>query len=222
VTGRRKLKPEMAASLPPTAAGMESIVVIDDRLAGLIRFHDRPRTESQPFIGHLKPKHRVEDLIILSGDREIEVQHLAKFVGITDARAGLAPEQKLEIVKGYTAKAPTLFLGDGINDAPAMLAATVGIALGQGSDLTAEAAGAVIMEPSLGKVDELLHIGKRMRRIALESAVGGMALSGVGMILAALGYLPPIAGAISQEVIDLLAVLNAVRASVPGKDLQDF
>jgi P-type E1-E2 ATPase len=160
--------------------------------------------------------------MILSGDRDAEVQHLAEIVGIKDVQAGLTPEQKLQIVRDRTSRMPTLFLGDGINDAPAMLAATVGVAFGQSSDITAEAAGAVIMEPSLGKVDELLHIGIRMRRIALESAVGGMALSAVGMLLAALGYLPPIAGAVGQEAIDLLAVLNSLRASIPGKVLQDF
>lgn len=222
VTGRRKLSSELADLLPETAPGMESVVVIDGALAGLIRFHDRPRKESKPFIGHLRPKHKVEELIILSGDRDIEVQHLADIVGIQDVRASLTPEQKLQIVKERTAKIPTLFLGDGINDAPAMLAATVGVAFGQSSDITAEAAGAVIMEPTLGKVDELLHIGMRMRRIALQSAVGGMLLSTAGMFLAAFGFLPPIAGAIGQEIIDLLAVLNAVRASIPVKELQDF
>src|SRR6185312_9198415 len=121
---------------------------------------------------------------------DIEVRHLADIVGIKEVRASLAPEQKLQIVRDRTAARPTLFLGDGINDAPAMLAATVGVAFGQNSDITAEAAGAVIMEPTLGKVDELLHIGLRMRRIALESAVGGMVLSFAGMIAAALGYLP--------------------------------
>jgi heavy metal translocating P-type ATPase len=222
VTGRRKITPELVALLPPTAPGMECVVIIDDQLAGLIRFHDRPRRESKPFIGHLRPKHQVNQLVILSGDRDAEVRHLAEIVGIQDVRAGLSPEQKLQIVKDHTAKAPTLFLGDGINDAPAMLAATVGVAFGQNSDITAEAASAVIMEPTLGKVDELLHIGKRMRRIALESAVGGMVLSAFGMFLAALGFLPPIAGAIGQEVIDLFAVLNALRASIPGKELRDF
>ncbi|MGB7189250.1 MAG: heavy metal translocating P-type ATPase [Acidobacteriaceae bacterium] len=222
VTGRRKLSSELADLLPRTAPGMESVIVIDGAPAGLIRFHDRPRKESKPFIGHLRPKHKVEEIVILSGDRDIEVQHLAEIVGIQDVRASLTPEQKLQIVKERTAKTPTLFLGDGINDAPAMLAATVGIAFGQSSDITAEAAGAVILEPTLGKVDELLHIGKRMRRIALQSAVGGMLLSTAGMFLAAFGFLPPIAGAIGQEVIDLLAVLNAVRASIPAKELQDF
>ncbi len=222
VTGRRKLKPELASMLPPSISGMECVVVVDGTLFGLIRFHDRPRSESKPFIHHLKPRHHVRHLMILSGDRDLEVQHLAEIVGISDVRSSLSPEQKLQIVREETAKTSTLFLGDGINDAPAMLAATVGVAFGQNSDITAEAAGAVILEPTLGKVDELLHIGLRMRRIALESAVGGMVLSSAGMIAAALGYLPPITGAIGQEIIDLLAVLNALRASIPGKELQDF
>jgi cation transport ATPase len=78
------------------------------------------------------------------------------------------------------------------------------------------------METSLGKIDELMHIGRRMRRIALQSALGGMLASIVGMIAAAMGYLPPIGGAIAQEIIDLLAVLNAVRVALPTDDLQDF
>lgn len=222
VTGRRKLPPEMAAALPASASGMECVIVVDNLVSGLLRFHDRPRKEGKPFISHLRPKHHVNHLMILSGDRDSEVQHLADIVGITDVRASLTPEEKLEIVRAETEKTPTLFLGDGINDAPAMMAATVGVAFGQNSDITAEAAGAVILEPTLGKVDELLHIGKRMRRIALQSAVGGMVLSSLGMIAAALGFLPPLAGAVGQEVIDLFAVLNAVRASIPTKELQDF
>ncbi|WP_051979191.1 heavy metal translocating P-type ATPase [Edaphobacter aggregans] len=222
VAGRRKLAPEIAKLLPASTSGMECVVLSDGQLVGLFKFHDRPRKEGQPFIRHLKPKHHINHLMILSGDRDSEVQHLAHIVGITDVRANLTPEDKLKIVRNETEKAPTLFLGDGINDAPAMMAATVGVAFGQNSDITAEAAGAVILEPTLGKVDEFLHIGNRMRRIALQSAIGGMVLSSVGMMAAAFGLLPPLAGAIGQEIIDLLAVLNAVRTSIPTKELRDF
>src|SRR4029078_5983295 len=93
---------------------------------------------------------------------------------------------------------------------------------GQNSDVTAEAADAVIMDSSLEKIDEFMHIGRRMRNIALQSALGGMALSVGGMLLAAIGYLPPVAGAVMQEIIDVAAVLNALRTAIPPKALSDF
>ena len=160
--------------------------------------------------------------MLVSGDRESEVQYLAETVGIMEVHAGTSPEEKVEIVKRETAHDKTLFVGDGINDAPALLAATVGVAFGSASDITAEAADAVVLELALGKIDELMHIGRRMRRIALQSALGGMIASIVGMIFAAGGYLQPIGGAIGQELIDLFAVLNAVRVALPTNKLQDF
>jgi heavy metal translocating P-type ATPase len=201
--------------------GLECVVTIDGHLAARYRFRDAPRTESPSFIQHLGPRHAFDRQIIISGDRESEVRYLAEAVGIKEIYAGQSPEDKLALVRVETARAKTLYIGDGINDAPAMLAATVGIAIGQNSDVTAEAASVVVMENSLRHVDEFMHISERMRRIALQSAVGGMLLSGVAMIVAAMGYLPPVAGAVTQEVIDLLAILNALRVAFPPRNLAD-
>ena len=222
ITGRKQLeakRPELAALLPPTEAGMECILLINDDYAATFRFRDVPRAESRSFIRHLVPKHNVQRIMLVSGDREAEVRYLGNEVGISEIRFGKSPEEKVAIVREEASRAPTLFVGDGINDAPAMQAATVGIAFGKNSDITAEAADAVVMESSLQKVDELIHIGRRMRRIALQSAVGGMAMSMVGMLIAAAGYLPPVAGAIAQEFVDAAAVLNAVRVALPSKDV---
>jgi P-type E1-E2 ATPase len=208
--------------LPPFEGGMEAVILVDDRLAGLLRFRDEPRADGSPFIRHLSGRHGFERILLVSGDRESEVRYLAAQVGITEVHAGQSPEQKLALVRELTRLGPTVFLGDGINDAPALTAATVGIAFGQGSDITSEAAGAVILDSSLQRVDELLHIGRRMRAIALQSAVGGMALSLIGMGFAAAGLLPPVAGAVAQEVIDLLAILNALRVALPPKALSDY
>ena len=208
--------------LPPIAAGLECLVFLDGVFASLFRFEDSPRGDSRVFVSHLSPRHRITKVILVSGDREAEVRSLAAKIGIEAAYGAKSPEDKVELVRAETSKQKTLFLGDGINDAPAMQAATVGVAFGHESDITSEAADAVILERSLAKVDELMHIGRRMRRIALESAVGGMALSAAGMLLAAYGILPPIGGAIAQEVIDLVAVLNAVRVALPFGVLRDF
>jgi heavy metal translocating P-type ATPase len=216
------IDPAAEGQFPQVAEGLECCVAINEKYAAAYRFRDEPRPEGFSFVGHLRPRHKIERVMLVSGDRESEVRYLAEQVGITEVFGGQSPEQKLELVRRETAKAKTLFLGDGINDAPALTAATVGVAFGQHSDITAEAAGAVIMDTSLGRVDEFLHIGRRMRRIALQSALGGMALSVAGMGLAAAGYLSPVAGAVAQEVIDLLAVLNALRVAVPPKTLSDY
>jgi heavy metal translocating P-type ATPase len=221
ITGRKKVE-ALHPPLPPLEGGLECLVFISGEYAAAIRFHDAPRKNSASFIQHLEPKHAVAKVILLSGDRESEVKYLAESVGITEVHASKSPEEKVAIVKAETTKARTLFVGDGINDAPALMAATVGVAFGSQNDITTEAADAVILEAALEKIDELMHIARRMRQIALQSALGGMAASLIGMIAAAFGFLPPIWGAIGQEVIDLLAVLNAVRVALPTEDLQDF
>lgn len=201
---------------------MECVVLWDGAFAALYRFRDTPRREGLAFVGHLWPKHRFERVMLVSGDRQAEVEHLAKQVGIAEVYAEQSPEQKLAIVRAATARAATVFVGDGINDAPALTAATVGVALGAGSEITTEAAGVVIMDSSLERVDEFLHISERMRRMGLQSAVGGMLLSVAGMGVAAAGYLPPVAGAVFQEIIDVAAVANALRVAWPRWSLTDF
>ena len=178
--------------------------------------------DGRRFIDHLSVRHGFVRVLLVSGDREEEVRYLAATVGITEVYAGRSPEQKVEIARRETARANTVFVGDGINDAPALAACTVGLAFGRNSDVTAEAAGAVVLDSSLQKADELLHISRRLRAIALQSAVGGMVLSTGGMLAAAFGLLPPVAGALLQEGIDVAAVLNALRAALPPRSLTDF
>ena len=145
--------------------------------------------------------------MIVSGDRASEVKYLAAHVGVrvSDVHAHQTPEEKLAIVRVETSRAKTLYVGDGIND-----------------DVTAEAASVVIMDNSLRRVDEFMHVSGRMRRIALQSAVGGMALSIGGMLLASAGWVTPVEGAIAQEVIDVAAVLNALRAALQPKRIYDM
>jgi len=221
ITGRNKV-PDAKLNLPPVEPGLECLIFLDGVFAALFGFEDSPRASSRVFVSHLSPRHQVTRVILISGDREPEVRSLADQIGISVAYGAKSPEEKVEMVRAETQLAPTVFVGDGINDAPAMQAATVGVAFGHESEITTEAADAVILERSLEKVDELMHIGRRMRKIALQSAIGGIVLSIAGMMLAAYGILPPIGGAVAQEFIDLAAVLNAVRVAAPFGTLRDF
>lgn len=225
LTSRQALSrvlPAEAGYLPPQSGGLECVIAIDDRYAATLKFRDAPRREGASFVDHLGPKHGFERVMLVSGDRESEVKYLAEQVGIREVFASQSPEEKLALVRRETQRSPVVFVGDGINDAPSLMAATVGIAFGQNSDVTTEAAGVVIMDTSLRRVDEFMHISQRMRRIALESAVGGMALSLVAMFVAAAGHLPPVGGAVVQEVIDVFAVLNALRVAFKPRSLVDF
>lgn len=223
IVGRRQAQAlGVGGDLPPMATGLECIVIVDGAYAATYRFHDSAREDSRPFIDHLGARHNLHRVLLVSGDRESEVRYLAERVGITEVHASCSPEEKVAITRAETALAPTIFIGDGINDAPALVTATVGLAFGHQSEVTTEAAGAVIMDTSLKRVDELFHIARRMRAIALQSAIGGMILSMAGMLVASAGYLPPVQGAIVQEAIDLLAVLNALRAATAGGALSDY
>jgi heavy metal translocating P-type ATPase len=224
ITGRTKaeLRYGPLLDLPACTAGLECLLFVDGKFAAQLTFRDELKDESVPFLQHLRPKHRAQRLILLSGDKESAVRHVAAEVGINEIYFGKSPEEKLAFVEEQTRNEKTLFVGDGINDAPSMLAATVGVALGGSSAAISESADAVVLDASLRKIDELIHIGRRMKTISLQSAVGGMLLSAIGMIAAATGLLSPLAGAIGQEGIDLIVVLNAIRVPMVKPGLADF
>lgn len=220
VTSRQKaidMIPDLKDRLVKSQAGLECVIIIDHRYAATMIFRDEPRSDSLSFITHLGPFHNFDRVMLLSGDRESEVRYLADELGITEMLFSKTPEEKLEIVRAETKKAQTLFMGDGINDAPALKAATVGIAFGQPTASARESSGAVIMDKTMLKVDELLHLSIDMRKIALQSAIGGMALSFLGMGFAASGFITPVAGALVQQAIDAVAILNALRLTFKRK-----
>jgi P-type E1-E2 ATPase len=221
VTGRSRAL-ALGHRLPAEESGLECVVLFNDQFAALVRFRDTPRDDAPDFVRHLGRRHGGTRVVLLSGDRESEVRYLAELAGIREVLFRQSPEEKVRFVREIAETAPVLYVGDGINDAPALLAATVGIALGDRGEIAVQAADAAILEPSLRRVDQLIHIGRRMRSIALQSAVGGMALSGVCMALAAGGLLTPAAGALAQEAIDVLAVLNALRVGIGVEDMTDY
>jgi heavy metal translocating P-type ATPase len=216
ITSRKKIHEFQPSKipLPDLSDGMECVIIINKKVAGILHFRDLERPESKSFISHLAPNHNFKKIILLSGDRASEVNYLAEKLGINTFFSSQSPEQKLEIVKKETQNAPTLFMGDGINDAPALMLASVGIAFGQGNNITSESSGAVILESNLLKVDELIHISIFTRKIILQSAIGGMVFSVIGMILASFGLISPSEGAIAQQIIDVIAIINALRLTI--------
>ena len=224
ITSRKKIHEFQPSKipLPDLSDGMECVIIINKKVAGILHFRDLERPESKSFINHLAPNHNFKKIILLSGDRASEVNYLAEKLGINNYFSSQSPEQKLEIVKKETQNAPTLFMGDGINDAPALMLASVGIAFGQGNNITSESSGAVILESNLLKVDELIHISIFTRKIILQSAIGGMLFSIVGMILASFGLISPSEGAIAQQIIDAVAIVNALRLTITKNVVSDI
>ena len=144
---------------------------------------------------------------------------VAKAVGIDEVAADLLPEKKVDYVRRLTtAGRRILMVGDGTNDAPALSSSAVGLALGaHGGGIVAEAADVVLLVDDLGRVPEAVEIGRRTMHIARQSIVVGLGLSGLAMLVAAAGYIPPTAGALLQEAIDIAVILNALRSAVPAR-----
>ncbi|MEO7456899.1 MAG: heavy metal translocating P-type ATPase [Gemmatimonadaceae bacterium] len=196
------------------APGLRAWIAVDGAVAGTIEFADQLRPGIIPLLAELRAL-GIERQLILSGDSAVHTAAIAAEVGIADARGELLPAGKVDTVRALVAGgARVLMVGDGTNDAPALSAATVGLALaGHGGGITAQAADAVILGDDIARVADAVRIGRRTMRIARESIVVGLGLSGLAMIAAATGHVAPVAGAVLQEVIDVGVILNALRAS---------
>jgi P-type E1-E2 ATPase len=195
-------------------SGLRAYVAIDGRLAGVVEYADRVRPGLHEFFAALD-RLGVRRTLLLSGDHTPNVRAVAAEVGIREAKGDLLPEDKVAVVRQLAREgAHVLMVGDGTNDAPALSAAHVGIALAShGGGISAEAADAVILADEIGRVAESIAIGRRTLTIARQSIWVGLGLSAAAMVVAALGDLPPTIGALLQEVIDVVAIANALRAS---------
>ncbi len=195
-------------------ASTNVFVEVDGRLVGALVLEDPIRPESPRAIRLLR-KAGIERIVMVTGDHPVVADTVAAALGVDGVLAERSPADKVDAVTAERADAvgATVMVGDGINDAPALAAADVGVAMGaRGATASSEAADVVILVDRLDRLAEAILIAKRSRRIAIESVVVGMGLSMLAMVVAAFGFLPPVAGAILQEAIDVLVILNALRA----------
>jgi heavy metal translocating P-type ATPase len=197
---------------------LRAFVAVDGLPAGSVTYADRVRDEVPEVISALRSL-GINRIALLSGDRSDTVEAVARAVGIGQVAADLLPEDKVvEVRRLNRLGRRVLMVGDGTNDAPALASAAVGLALGaHGGGIIAEAADVVLLVDDLGRVPEAVAIGRRTMHIARQSIVVGLGLSGLAMTVAALGYIPPTAGALLQEAIDVAVILNALRAGVPAR-----
>ena len=191
------------------------LVGVDGRPAGVIVMADELRPDADSIVQRLRDE-GVRHVAMVSGDRASVAQRIGATLGVDRVYAEQSPEEKLEVVRTLRndpALSPVIMVGDGVNDAPALAIADLGIAMGAaGATVSSETADAVITVDRVDRVADAVHIGRRALHIARQSVLVGMGLSIAAMGVAAAGYLPPVAGALFQEVIDLAVILNALRA----------
>jgi P-type E1-E2 ATPase len=199
-----------------------SVVVslgVDGKLAGHIVMADALRTGTAELLSGLR-RLGVGRILLATGDRRAVAEAVTAGLGLDAVRADLTPDQKVLLVLTERKNGPVMMVGDGVNDAPALAAADIGVAMGaRGAAASAEAADVVLLVDHLDCLLPGIEIAQRSRRIAVESVAAGIGLSVLGMIAAAFGYLSPVQGALLQELIDVAVILNALRALriVPGR-----
>ena len=204
------------------AAGADDLegvaVAIDGAFAGVIVIGDPLRADAADLVPALR-RAGIRHVALATGDHRARANQIGSALGVDRTYAGQSPEDKLELVRALRENGdlrPVIMVGDGVNDAPALAMADVGIALaGAGATISSETADAVIVGDRIGRVVDAVAIGRRSLAIARQSVIAGIALSILAMGAAALGFLPPVAGAILQEGIDVAVILNALRARHP-------
>ena len=202
---------------PPVAGTTVLAIAIDGVQAGRVVFADRLRTDAVDTLNAVRAG-GIKRIVLLTGDQPAIAREVGNLLGVDLVIAEATPAAKVLAVKAEGSHGPTMMVGDGINDAPALAAADIGVALGaRGAAAASEAADIVLLVDRLDRVAEAMTIARRTRTIALQSVIVGLSLSSVGMIAAALGYLPPLAGALVQEAIDVAVVVNALRALGSGE-----
>jgi heavy metal translocating P-type ATPase len=197
-------------------AGRAQILVgIDGRLAGVVVMADHLRPDAAAAVAELR-RAGVRHVALVTGDRQAVADEIGRLVGVDRVYAEQSPEDKLDVVRSIRAQPdlrPVVMVGDGINDAPALALADVGVAMGTaGATAASETADAVIVTDRIDRVAVGVSIGRRSLGIARQSVLVGIGLSLVAMAFAALGFIPPVGGALLQEGIDVAVILNALRA----------
>jgi P-type E1-E2 ATPase len=198
---------------PSLSAGSVLVAVaVDGRLAGHLVMADPLRDDAVAMLQGLR-REGISRILLATGDRSAVAARVTEGLGLDGLRSDLSPDQKVLLVLSERKNGPVMMVGDGVNDAPALAAADVGVAMGvRGAAASAEAADVVLLVDRIDRISTGIEIARRSRRIAIESVVAGIGLSGLGMIAAAFGYLSPVQGALLQEVIDVAVILNALRA----------
>jgi P-type E1-E2 ATPase len=188
------------------------LVAVDGELKAMLVLADELRSGAGEVLRQLKAL-KLERIVLATGDRREVAEAIAAGLPIDQVRSELSPDQKVMVVLSERKNGPVLMVGDGTNDAPALAAADVGMAMGaRGTAASAEAADAVILVDQLDRLLPAISIARRSLTIARESVLAGIGLSLIGMVLAAFGHITPVQGALFQEVIDVAVILNALRA----------
>jgi heavy metal translocating P-type ATPase len=201
---------DLRAERSPGAAAVA--VGIDGKLAGVLILADELRAGTEALLGDLRAL-GIERIVLATGDRRDVAEMVVRGLSIDAVRSELTPDQKTLVVLSERKNGPVMMVGDGVNDAPALAAADLGVAMGaKGAAASAEAADVVLLVDQLDRILPAIRIARRSRFIALESVLAGMGLSVIGMIAAALGLISPVQGAVFQEVIDVAVILNSLRA----------